>query len=241
MSVRAKAMRLARPIVGLHASVRKELNWMREVGRMEKTRSPAERHSTAVHEAGHAALQIALDLDCGGVSIISVPSLGKEVAGFSLIGSPETQGFGGKDDGRDELQTRARKWFYLRCAMVYYAGAEAVRQLIPTDPDPDAGASCDKARAAESIIQHLGGGTRWFALAKRRCALLVAHYQPEIRALADALEAKLLLTGPAARRVFARSLTGRSGQLMTLETDSMLHALAGDEAFRAFLRGTLPH
>jgi hypothetical protein len=39
---------------------------MREVGRSveaAKTRSPAETRTIAVHEAGHAALQIALDLD----------------------------------------------------------------------------------------------------------------------------------------------------------------------------------
>jgi hypothetical protein len=249
MSLRTKAKRLAHRILGLHTYLRKEFNLMRDVSRSveaAKTRTPTETRTIAVHEAGHAALQIALDLDCKIVSIISVPQFGSGVAGFSIDGGLQPQGLGEHDDASDELQMGARKAFYLRHAMAYYAGAEAVRQLIPTNPNPDAGGSSDLRSASKLIVHHIGGGTEsihlLFSLAKRRCALLVTHYQPEIRALADALEAELVLSGKAARKVFMRSLTGRSGRLLTFKTDPLLHGLAGDEAFRAFLRRmNLPH
>jgi hypothetical protein len=162
MSVRTKAKRLARQILGLHTYLRKEFNLMREVGRSveaAKTRSPAETRTIAVHEAGHAALQIALDLDCKIVSIISVPQFGAGVVGFSIDGGLEPKSLGEQDDATDELHMGARKAFYLRHAMAYYAGAEAVRQLIPTNPNPDAGGSGDMRRASKLIIDHIGGGT----------------------------------------------------------------------------------
>ena len=122
--------------------------------------------------------------------------------------------------------------------MVYYAGAEAIRQLIPTDPD--AGTSSDQRKAADLIIEQIGGPADaidfLFSLAKRRCALLVAHYQPEIQALTVELEARLILSGKVARKVFMRSLTKRSGRLMIFETDPTLHGLVGDEAYQSFLR-----
>jgi hypothetical protein len=184
-------------------------------------------------------LQIALDLDCQMVSIYPVLSRGWN--GFSRGGGLQRQVSGEKDAVTAERHRVARGTFYLRQAMVAYAGAEAVRQLIPTDPDPDAGASVDKRLAAEHILHDIEGGAEsidlLFSLAKRRCALLMTHHQPEIQALAGALEAKLILSGRAARRVFMRSLTGRSGRVMTFKTDPILHRLAGDEAFRAFLRG----
>jgi len=43
----------------------------------------------------------------------------------------------------------------------------------------------------------------------------VAHYRPEIRALARALEEKSVLGGKHAREVFMKSLAKRSGTLMT--------------------------
>ena len=99
------------------------------------------------------------------------------------------------------------------------AGAEAVRQLIPTDPNPEAGASTDERHAAEFIIDGIDPDTEspdlFFALAKRRCALLVAHHQPEIRALARALEENWVLSGKRTHKVFMESLEKRSGTLMT--------------------------
>jgi hypothetical protein len=118
-------------------------------------------------------------------------------------------------------------------------GAEAVRQLIPTHPNPDQGASADKRHAAELIRHRIGGDPEsidlLFSLAKRRCALLVEHYQPEIRALAGTLEAELILSAAAARRVFMSSLTKRSVRLLSFESDPTLNGLAGDKRFRVFL------
>ena len=175
--------------------------------------------------------RIALGLDIVTVSI--VPDFRKGALGYVLSG---------KDTAAAELHRVGREAFSLRHAMVYYAGAEAVRQLIPTDPDPDAGATSDERMAAEVIIDQIGGPAEsidfLFSLAKRRCALLVAHYQPEIRALAAALEAKLILSGKVARKVFMRSLTKRSRRRMIFKTDPTLHGLAADEAYQSFLRRT---
>jgi hypothetical protein len=232
MPLRAKTKHLAHQFVGLHAYFRSELEQLRDFRRRInalETQSPAEINSTAIHEAGHAVLQLAFGLDFVAVSIIPDPR--NETAGYVICA---------KDTATRDLHLVGRQAFFLRQAMVYYAGAEAVRQLIPTDPDPDDGASRDKRRAAELIIHEIGGNAEYvdfmFSLARRRCALLVAHHQPEIRALAAALEEKLILSGEVARKVFLQSLAKRSGRLMTSQTDHMLHGLVGDVAFRAFLR-----
>jgi hypothetical protein len=238
MFLRVEARRLVHQFVRLRAYFRKKLDLLRRSTKAIESRSPAETHRIAIHEAGHAVLQIALDLDCKMVSIYPVLSRGWE--GFSLSGGLQPQVSGEKDAAIAERHMVARGTFYLRQAMVAYAGAEAVRQLIPTDPNPEAGASVDKRLAAEHILHDIEGCAEsidlLFSLAKRRCALLVTHHQPEIQALAGALKAKLILSGRAARKVFMRSLSQRSGRLMIFKTDPILHKLAGDEAFRAFLR-----
>jgi len=241
MSLRANARRLAHPFVRLHACFRKELERLREVRRALKVmraRSPAQIHRIAIHEAGHAALQIALDFDCKAVTVCPIP--GRRIAGFSLHGGLPAHISGEKNVAPSERQTVERRELYLRLAMVDYAGAEAVRQLIPTDPDPEVGAWGDERSAADNIIDHIGASPEsiylLFSLARRRCALLVTHYQPEIKALAGALEVKQMLSGKAARDVFTRSLRERSGRLMTFKTDPILHPLAEDEAYQAFLR-----
>jgi hypothetical protein len=232
MPLRAKTKHLAHQFVRLHTYFRSELEQLRDFRRRIDslaTQSPAEINSTAIHEAGHAVLQLAFGLDLVAVSIIPDPRKG--TAGYVL---------GKKEVATDDLQMVGRQALVLRQAMVYYAGAEAVRQLIPTDPNPDAGATPDNRRASELIIHEIGGNAEYvdflFSLARRRCALLVAHHQPEIRALAAALEEKLILSGEVARKVFLRSLAKRSGRLMSFQTDPMLHGLVGDVAFRAFLR-----
>jgi hypothetical protein len=232
MPLRARATRLTHQFVRLRAYFRNEFDLLRDVKRNLKaleTQSAAEIHSTAIHEAGHAALWIALGFDVVGVSII--PDFRDRTAGRVLSKT---------DTATSRAKMAGREAFYLRHAICFYAGAEAVRQLIPTDADPDAGASCDQQRAAELIIQQIGGNAEardfLFSLAKRRCALLVAHYQPEIRSLARALEAKLILSGRVARKVLMKSLTKRAGRPMIFATDPMLPGLAGDEAFQSFLR-----
>ena len=244
MPLGAKAKRLAHPFARLRAYFRKQLVRWREVSRSVKaaeTRSRAEIHRIAIHEAGHAVLQIALDLDCKAVSICPIPREG--IAGFTVDGSsepPPVLADKDKDAATAQRTIAERGAYYLRRAMVSYAGAEAVRQLIPADPDPDAGASADGRHATEHITQHIGSSNEstelLFSLAKRRCALLVTHHQAEIEALAGALEAKLILSGRAARKAFMRSLAERSGRLMTFKTDPFLNGVDDDVAFRAFLR-----
>jgi len=227
MSLRATIEHFALQLLRLYAFFEylRDLCWVNAF----RTRSPAEIHSTAIHEAGHAVALLALGLGVVAVSI--VPDLPSQTAGYVV---------GGKYTPARGLDMAGRQGFFLRRAMSYYAGAEAVRQLIPTDPNPDAGASSDTQKAAELLIHEIGGNAEYveflFSLAKRRCALLVAHYQPEIQALAVALKEKRILSGRVARKVFLKSLTKRSGQLMTFQTDHTFHGLVGDVAFRAFLR-----
>ena len=232
MSLLAMARCLAQRFGRLHAYFRKEIELLRDVRRClkaAKARSAADTRSTAIHEAGHAVVLIALGLAFSAVSIL--PDVRAGTLGQVSYG---------QDDVTVNLRMLAREAIYLRYAMVSYAGAEAVRQLIPTHPNPDEGASADKRRAAELIRHRIGGNAEsidlLFSLAKRRCALLVEHYQPEIRALAGALEAELILSAKAARRVFMTSLTERSAQLLSFESDPTLNGLAGDEAYRLFLR-----
>jgi hypothetical protein len=240
MSLSTIAKRLAHRFVRLYAFFRKELHTLREVRHamnVAESRSAAESHRIAVHEAGHAVLQIALGLDCHLVSICPVPSEG--LAGFTLSRGVPTQASRETADA-SAAQSAEHRALYLRDAMVSYAGAEAVRQLIPTDPDPDQGASCDEEDAAKTIAEAIGSGDvsarLLFALARRRCAVLVTHYEPEIRAIAGQLEAKHVLFGRSVRKVFRRSLKARSGRLLTFKTDPILHGLDSDEAFQAFLR-----
>jgi len=209
--IRNAAKQLVHQLLRARARLRKERRLWRDIQRGFKAaenRPPAQTHRTAVHEAGHAALLVALGLGCTVVSII--PYLSKGWDGFCGSARPTAA----------ELSVMvARDACYLQLAMVSYAGAEAVRQLIPTDPNPDAGASTDERHAAEFIIDGIDPDTEspqlFFALAKRRCALLVAHYQPEILALARALEENRMLSGKYTRRVFMKSLAKRSGTLMT--------------------------
>jgi hypothetical protein len=131
------------------------------------------------------------------------------------------------EDYATAADLRTRNAIYLQYAMVCYAGAEAVRQLIPTDPNPDDGASTDKRNAARFIEHHIGGDAEsielLFSLAKRRTALLVEHYRPEIAALAGALEAELILSAKNARKLFKRSLAGRAVRPLTFKSDFTLH------------------
>jgi hypothetical protein len=232
MPLRAGIARLAHGFVGLYAYLRNEFGLWRDVERnfeALRARSAAETQSTAIHEAGHAALGIAMDLDLFAVSII--PDLRDGTAGGVFFKK------GAVTAG---LQMVGREAFYLRHAMFYYAGAEAIRQLIPTDANPDAGADCDKLMAAKLIVNQIGGNGEslgfLLSLAKRRCALLVAHFQPEIWALAGVLKEKRILSGKTARKVFMRSLRQRAGRMMIFATDPMLNGLACDEDFQSFLR-----
>ena len=205
------AQQLVHQLLRARARFRKKRKLRREFKRGLKVavnRAPAEAHKTAIHEAGHAALLVALGFGCSLVSI--VPYLSKGWDGFCAPAGPTVT----------ELSTMVtREACYLQQAMVSYAGAEAVRQLIPTDPNPGAGSGTDERDAAKLIMDDIDPDLEspdlFFALARRRCALLVAHHQPEILALARALEEKWVLSGKYAHKVFMTSLAKRSGNLMT--------------------------
>jgi hypothetical protein len=177
--------------------------------REQPARAPAARprvgkrtdqRSTPIHEAGHGALLIALGLGLKKLSILS----DHDSAGACFEGG--------------ERDRRARRLgFFLRRAIARYAGAEAIRQLIPGHPDPDAGADNDK-RWADFAIAEMTDDAQSIgllvALAKRRCALLVEHYRPEITAIARVLAAKKTLSGDAARKIFSASLAKRKARWM---------------------------
>lgn len=232
MSLRRTATRLAHQFVSLLSYLREQLDLLRDYWRdyrAAKTRSAVEARSTAIHEAGHTVALIALGLAFSAVSIIP------DIPGGTL-----GQVYVARDHHTADLPALPREAVHLRYAMVYYAGAEAVRQLMPTHPNPDAGASADMRDAAGLIRERIGGDAArvdlLFSLAKRRCAVLVDHYQPEIQELADELEAKLFLSARAAHKVFMTSLTRRAGRILTFASDPTLTGLAGDEVFCAFLR-----
>jgi hypothetical protein len=211
---------------------RSDLGPLREFGRWTqelRTQPAPELSRIAIHEAGHAVLRIAFGNAVVAVSI--VPDLRTGSAGAVVFQNRIASA---------QLRLAERDAFFLREAISCYAGAEAVRQLLPTDPHPDGGASLDRRQAAEHILAQISGHPAamelLFSLARRRCALLVAHYQPEILAVAGALQAQLTMSGEIARAVFMTSLSKRSAGLIGLETDPTSPALPGDEAFQSFLR-----
>jgi hypothetical protein len=132
-------------------------------------------------------------------------------------GSATHGGEWSEDEDVQTLRLFAEEAFWLRHAIALYAGAEAVRQLRP-DCDPDDGAESDKRQAVDaiaSITDDPASADLYFALARRRCEILVKHYAPEIEALAAALLDRQRLTGDETRQVFFESLRGRQGNLWT--------------------------
>jgi hypothetical protein len=224
MSLWEKTKRLVRPFISVHGYLRKEVELLWHIERCRraaKTRSAAETQRTAIHEAGHAVVLIALGL------VFSVVSIIPDVRGGTL-----GQVYLVQHDRTFDPHNLPREEVYLRYSMAYYAGAEAIRQLLPTHPNPEAGASADYRQAASLIRYSIGGDAKsvdfLVSLAKRRCALVVDHYKPEIQALAGALEAQLILSTKAARKIFRRSLTRRAGRILSFPSE--------DEGFRALLR-----
>jgi hypothetical protein len=175
-----------------------------------------DQRSTAIHEAGHGALLIALGLGLKKLTILA----DHDSAGACFDGGAWgrlARRLGDKDDETARLRMSAEEALFLRRAITRYAGAEAVRQLMPDDPDPDAGADNDKRWAVFAISEITDDAQSidlFSALAKRRCVLLVEHYRPEIAAIAGVLEVKKMLAGNAARKVFFSSLRKRKGSLM---------------------------
>ena len=176
-----------------------------------------DQRSTAIHEAGHGARLIALGLGLKKLTILADHDSAGACFDGGEWGRLARRLSGGDDQTGNALRMSAEEAFFLRRAITRYAGAEAIRQLIPEDPDPDAGADNDK-RWAVFAISEITDDARsidlFSALAKRRCALLVEHYRPEIAAIARVLEVKKMLSGNAAREIFFASLRKRKGGLM---------------------------
>jgi len=176
-----------------------------------------DQRSTAIHEAGHGALLIALGLGLKKLTILA----DHDSAGACFDGGEWgrlARRLGGEDDQiANALRMSAEEAFFLRRAITRYAGAEAIRQLMPEHPDPDAGADNDQRWAVFAISEITDDAQSidlFSALAKRRCVLLVEHYRPEIAAIARVLEVKKTLSGDAARKIFLSSLRKRKGCLM---------------------------
>jgi ATP-dependent Zn protease len=168
-----------------------------------------DREHTAVHEAGHAVLQFVTGIGLKSVTI--VPDFDEMTSGHALHYGESP------DEGSDAkaLLTYAEDAYYLRHAVGYYAGAEAIRQIRPQD-EAEAGADSDM-REAEDAVGRITDDPESFdlyvALAKRRCTLLVDHYRPEIEAVATTLLDRSTMSGEEVRQVVMASLTARRGGL----------------------------
>jgi hypothetical protein len=184
----------------------------------DKPSSAEDLDKTAIHEAGHAVMHLVLSL--GIKSLTIVPDYERMIAGASTHGGEwgnPAQDFGEQDDDTATLRLVAEDTFWLRHAVACYAGAEAVRQLRPAS-DPDEGADSDNDAAVDainSITDDAESLDLYFALAKRRCVLLVAQYAPEIEAVAAALRARQTLCGEDVREIFATSIRSRKASLLS--------------------------
>jgi ATP-dependent Zn protease len=174
--------------------------------------SAVDRDATAIHEAGHAVLYIALRLGIKAVTI--APDIDDMTAGTAPHGGEwgrPAQDFGEKDDDTAQLRSVAEDAFWLRHAICAYASVEAVRQLRP-DSDPEAGADSDR-RLAVNTVTRITDDTEsidlYYKLAVQRCKVLVEHYAPEIEALAAELLSRETLTGDETRELFCKSLNAR--------------------------------
>jgi len=178
----------------------------------------SDREATAIHEAGHAVMHIVLTLGLKTVTV--VPDFVEMSAGAATHGGEWGQAaedFDESDDDTAILRSAAEDAFWLRHAIACYAGAEAVRQLRP-DRDANAGAESDFDAATDAINQITDDADSialYFALAKRRCVLLVKHYAPAIEALATTLLKKSSLSGDEAQDVFRKALRTKGISLWT--------------------------
>lgn len=150
-----------------------------------------ERKHTAIHEAGHAVLQVMLGIGNKGVSI--VPNYADMESGHALHGG----GWPEKGSDADNLLIYAEDAFWLRHAIAMYAGKESVRQFRPQD-DSETGAESDRKWALDALSRITDDPVSldlWMTLAKRRCELLVEHYRLVIETVAFALLDRCTLSG----------------------------------------------
>jgi hypothetical protein len=169
----------------------------------------------ALHEAGHAVLHVMLGLGCERVTIVA----DADCAGASFHGGEYGRPaafLGDEDDDVAELRRLAEDSFWLRHAIAAYAGAEALRRSGISNYD--VGAEQDRSDAVDAINNITADAESidaLFALAKRRCIVLVEHYWPEIERVARALIESRSLTGEQAGQIVRQSVSDRRATLMT--------------------------
>ncbi len=149
--------------------------------RQPKRTAAIDKH-TAIHEAGHSVLYDRLGLGCRSATINRNEAEGEE--GHTEHGGEE------QNDGI------AEEAFLLRHAIGCYAGEEAMRRAGVRNPRVGAESDdYDAVSAVNRITDDAKSIDLLYPLARRRCAILVKHYWPEIKAVAAALLSKRTLTG----------------------------------------------
>jgi hypothetical protein len=171
----------------------------------------SELERTAIREASHAVLQVALGIGCRQTTIVADSEAGS-------AGSAEHAGeWGGGDCDEDveNLRFLAEDAFWLRHAMACYARAEAPRQYGLQDAGERAKRGKRDAKdAINRITDDAQSIDLLYAYAARRTLLLIEHYRPEISAIANALLVKETLPGDEVLEIFAASLEQRDGRLL---------------------------
>jgi hypothetical protein len=163
---------------------------------------------TAIHEAGHAVMHLYLGLGCREVTIVPNPE--------ELSSGAATHGgeWGEGDEDVEALRAFAEDAFFLRHAIACYAGAEALHQCGFTDWQD--GAEQDEREAVDYIASITSDAQCVDLLhryARRRTELLVAHYLPEIEALAKALLEAQTIEKNEVQRIVTETRQQRGGAL----------------------------
>lgn len=162
----------------------------------------------ALHEAGHAVLEVVLGIGCKSVTI---------VPGGKFAGETRHPGeHGHHDDDVENRRDFIAESFWLRNATASYAGAEALRQSGISNYVVDA--EHDIREAAYAISKITDDDETVGALhivAQRRCRALVEHYRPEIERVAKALVDSRTLTGEQVRKTVSQSIFERDAAVAT--------------------------
>lgn len=165
-----------------------------------------ETERTAYHEAGHAVLACFLGIGLQRVTIV-----------------PDDDSFGAMIDGgefggdSERLRDAAPEAFWIRMAIVLYAGAEAVRRRAPRSRWKQGAANDYRwaGIALEKITDDADSLRSLQSYAMRRARLLVAHYWPEVELLACQLVMHTAMEGDAVRRAIVKSVQDRRAGLMS--------------------------
>ena len=162
---------------------------------------------TAYHEAGHAVLAYFLGVGLKRVSIVR-----DEDSRDHLHGGE----YGDDTEYTEHMRAFAEEAFWLRMAIMRYAGTEAERRLARRWRNT--GAENDykwAAIALEKITMDWPSRRALYFYARRRTRLLVENYWPEIEAVARALIERKQLGVEEVRRMLRGSVLGRHGMLMS--------------------------